>query len=189
MKIWRRLPPCVHLGAAAPYWLGLGAQTLIFFFFFGPSQGHSNETIAGVLEKNQEFWLGQLFWISLEAEPQTTSFSVPNQGKDCLLKAPVCQMSVWHWPKTAHTYRVYCTEGTKTIEQLNNRTAHLGVQEKVGGFQKTPTNSGRVLSSDVLNLGPSLTFSRLACWRPPDRISCSVSLISIQFLYWLLRWE
>lgn len=44
MKIWRRLPPCVHLGAVAPYWAGLGAQTLIFF---SPSQGHCNGTIAG----------------------------------------------------------------------------------------------------------------------------------------------
>lgn len=53
--------------------------------------------LLGVLEKNQEFWLGQLFWISLEAEPQTTSFYVPQ--KDCLLKVPhtavpVCLMSV-----------------------------------------------------------------------------------------------
>lgn len=91
-------------------------------------------------------------------------------------------LSVWHWPERVHAYRVHCTEGTKTTEQPNNRTAHLGAQEKVGGFERTPTNSGRVQSTAVLNQDPFP--SQLACWRPPAGISCSVSLSSSSISCW-----
>lgn len=108
MKIWRRLPPCVHPGEAVPYRSPLVPVTIrgliaqgYLALNIGPHQGHCNETIVGAFGEASGILicssLGQLFWISLEAEPQAAGLYVPNQDKDSPLKAPetgipVCQM-------------------------------------------------------------------------------------------------